>query len=83
MGLNIFLGERTILDVLDAEQELLDAKVALVVAERNEFVASFELAESIGGLTAKNLDLPIELYDPETNYRDVRDQRWGPDVPWE
>lgn len=77
------VGARTTLDVLDAEQELLDAKVALVVAERNEFVASFELAESIGGLTAKNLDLPIELYDPETNYRDVRDRRWGPDVPWE
>ena len=77
------VGARTTLDVLDAEQELLDARVALVLAERDEFVASFELAAAIGGLTAANLELPVELYDAGTHYREVRDLRWGPDVPWQ
>ena len=77
------VGARTTLDVLDAEQELLDARVALVVAERDEFVASFELAAAIGGLTAANLELPVELYDAGTHYMEVRDLRWGPDVPWQ
>ena len=76
------VGARTTLDVLDAEQELLDARVALVVAERNEFVASFELAAAIGGLTAANLELPVDLHDVEAHYRGVRDLRWGPDRPW-
>lgn len=76
------VGARTTLDVLDAEQELLDARVALVVAERDEFVASFELASSIGGLTARNLELPVELYDVGTHYGEVRNLRWGPDIPW-
>lgn len=77
------VGSRTTLDVLDAEQELLDARVALVVAERDEFVASFELAAAIGGLTATNLELPVELYDVEAYYREVRDLRWVLDVPWQ
>ena len=77
------VGARTTLDVLDAEQELLDARVALVRAERDEFVASFELAAAIGALTAANLELPVELYDAEAHYRAVRDLRWGPDVPWQ
>jgi len=76
------VGARTTLDVLDAEQELLDARVALVVAERGEFIASFELASSIGGLTARNLELPVELYDVGTHYGEVRNLRWGPDIPW-
>ncbi len=76
------VGARTTLDVLDAEQELLDARVALVVAERDEFVASFQLAGAVGGLTAANLDLPVGLYDVEAHYRGVRDRRWGPDRPW-
>jgi TolC family type I secretion outer membrane protein len=77
------VGARTTLDVLDAEQELLDARVALVVAERDEFVASFELAAAIGGLTAANLELPVELYDVEAHYREVRDLPWVLDVPWQ
>ena len=77
------VGARTTLDVLDAEQELLDARVALVVAERDEFVASFELAAAVGGLTAANLELPVELYDPEAHYRNARSLRWGPDRPWQ
>ena len=77
------VGARTTLDVLDAEQELLDARVALVVAERDEFIAAFQLTASIGALTASNLEIPVELYDAEAHYREVHDLRWGPDVPWQ
>ena len=62
-------------DVLDAEQELLDAKVSLVRANRDQIVASFELQESIGGLTAKNLGLPVKIYDPTQHYKEIR-SKW-------
>ncbi len=69
------VGSRTVLDVLDAEQELLDAKVSLVRANRDQIVASFELQESIGGLTAKNLGLPVKIYDPTQHYKEIR-SKW-------
>ncbi len=71
------VGSRTILDVLDAEQELLDARSNLVVATRNEVVASLELRQVIGTLTAHALALPVTPYDPEDNYRRVRGKWWG------
>ena len=62
------VGARTTLDVLDAEQELLDAQVSLVRAERDEFVAAFDLRVAIGTLSAEELGLPTTLYDPNKNY---------------
>lgn len=66
------VGSRTTLDVLDAEQELLDARVNLVRAERNEVVAAFQLAAAIGRLSARQLNLDVEYYDPSENYQDVK-----------
>lgn len=66
------VGSRTTLDVLDAEQELLDARVNLVRAERDKVVAAFQLAAAIGGLTARNLELNVNYYDPLENYSDVK-----------
>ncbi|MBB43063.1 MAG: type I secretion protein TolC [Rhodospirillaceae bacterium] len=57
------VGSRTVLDVLDAEQELLDARVNLVRAERNKVVASMELHRAIGNLTAKGLNLDVNFFD--------------------
>ena len=71
------VGSRTVLDVLDAEQELLDAKVNLVGANRDQLVASFQLQESVGNLTAKNLGLPVKIYDPATHYEEVRAKWFG------
>ncbi|MCW8969916.1 MAG: TolC family protein, partial [Rhodospirillales bacterium] len=71
------VGSRTILDVLDAEQELLDAKVNLVRAERDAVVASFQLKEAVGQLTAKGLGLAVNFYDPGNHYREVRDMWFG------
>ncbi|MDV7338749.1 TolC family outer membrane protein [Terasakiella sp. A23] len=67
------VGSRTVLDVLDAEQELLDAKVSLVRAQRDELVAVFELKQAIGDLTADKLGLDTGIYDPDVHYDEVRD----------
>lgn len=66
------VGSRTTLEVLNGEQELLDARVNLVRAERNRYVAGFQLMLSVGRLNAVALDLPVELYNPDEYYKDVR-----------
>lgn len=71
------VGSRTVLDVLDAEQELLNARVSLVRAQRDVLVATYQLRQAVGSLTARQLGLPVQLYDVETNYRDVRGKWWG------
>jgi hypothetical protein len=69
-----------VLDVLDAEQELLDSKVNLVRAQRDEVVAAYQLASATGQLTAQKLGLPVELYDPTVYYSETRDRWWGTDI---
>jgi len=61
------VGSRTTLDVLDAEQEALDAQVNLVRAKRDQTVAAYSLLAAIGRMTAQQLDLPVDLYDPAEN----------------
>ena len=70
-------GARTILDVLDAEQELFSAEVNLVRAERDRIVAIFALLARIGRLTPDSLTLAAKPYDPEEHYDDVRYQLIG------
>jgi len=69
------VGSRTTLDVLNAEQELLNARVSLVRALANVITASHTLASSVGRLTARDLNLPVQIYDMEGYYREVRN-RW-------
>lgn len=71
------VGSRTVLDVLDAEQELLDSRVSHVRAQRDEVVALYELKSSIGQLTARDLELPVTLYDPREHYREVKEKWFG------
>lgn len=71
------VGSRTVLDVLDAEQELLDAQVNLVRAERDEAVAQYDLLAAVGRLTAADLNLETQIYNPQKHYNDVRDKLWG------
>jgi outer membrane protein len=71
------VGNRTILDILNAEQELLDSRVNLVTAERNAYVAGFSLLAAMG--RAEALDLGLDggvLYDPDVNYDRVRAIIW-------
>jgi len=71
------VGSRTVLDVLDAEQELLNARVAHVRGQRDESVAIYQLLSAIGKLTAKELNLPVEMYDPTAHYKKVRERWFG------
>ena len=67
------VGNRTILEILDAQQELLSTRVRLVTARRNAYVAGFTLLAAMGKAEARDLNLDGGiLYDPETNYRRVR-----------
>ena len=71
------VGSRTTLDVLNAEQELLNARVSLVQALANVVTNSYALAGAVGRLTAKDLALPVPLYDMEAYYRTVRGKWFG------
>lgn len=71
------VGSRTILDVLNAEQEFLDSRVNLVRAQRDQIVAIYGVKSAAGALTARALDLPVDYYDPEEHYREVRDKWFG------
>ncbi|WP_416900074.1 MAG: TolC family outer membrane protein [Minwuia sp.] len=73
------VGSRTTLDVLDAEQDLLDSQVALVQSERDEYVAAFQLLDAIGRLDVASLGLDVEVYDPTIHYRETRDRWYGTD----
>ena len=74
------LGARTILDTLDAEQELLDAQVALVVATRNEVVATYALAAALGVLTPKTLGFGEKVPDYNREVEKVRRNLFGTGV---
>jgi len=66
------VGTRTVLDVLNAEQELLNSQVQLVTARRDEYVAGFQLLNAMGQAEAQDLGLDGgALYDPLGNYRRV------------
>jgi outer membrane protein len=85
------VGFRTVLDVFDAEQELLHARVELLRAQRDEVVVAYQLKMAMGELTAENLGLGVENYDPKVHYEEVRDKWFGgssrgefqiDDLPW-
>jgi outer membrane protein len=69
------VGSRTTLDVLNAEQELLNAQVNLVQARHDVQVAYYGVIAGIGRLTARNLALPVEYYDEERYYNEIG-SRW-------
>jgi outer membrane protein TolC len=77
------VGQRTILDVLDAEQEFLDAQIELTRAQRDETVASFVVLQCLGRLTAADIALPVEVYDPDAYYQAVRNRWFGLTAPGE
>jgi TolC family type I secretion outer membrane protein len=71
------VGARTVLDVLDAEQALLNSKVNLVNAQSNLVIARYQVLQAVGQLNAKSLALNVPLYDPSKHYNDVRNKWWG------
>ena len=67
------LGARTTLDVLDAEQSLLDAESIRVSARAQVYVAAYAVLAATGRLTAQDLKLPVQIYDPAAYYNLVKD----------
>ena len=66
------LGNRTILDVLDAYNELLKSKVDEVKARRNYVVSGMQVLMAMGKLTANDLNLAVDIYDAEKYYKDTK-----------
>ena len=71
------VGQRTLLDVLNAEQELLNAEVQFATTRRNLVVASYNVLSSVGRLTAQDIAVTAEVYDPEVHYSEVRRKWFG------
>ena len=71
------VGQRTLLDVLNAEQEALNGEVQLVTTQRNLVVASYTVLSSVGRLTMPNLGVVDQVYDPEAHYFEIRRKWWG------
>jgi outer membrane protein len=69
-------GQRTTLDVLNAQQALVNARVALVTAQHDRVVASYSVLNNVGRLSPQILNLPTISYDPSVHYQQVRDS-WG------
>ena len=70
------VGQRTTLDVLNSQQELLNARVALITAQHDRVIASYSLFAAIGQLNAVRLGLAVQPYDPQHHYVQIRDS-WG------
>ena len=71
------MGSRTTLDVLNAEQALLNSRVTLVQNLSNLITASYTLAAAMGRLSARDLNLNVPLYDETAYYNAVRDKLFG------
>jgi outer membrane protein len=75
------VGQRTTLDVLNAQQELVNARVSLVTAQRDRVVASYALLAAAGRLSPQALKLDVPIYDPSVHYHQVRDTWFGLRTP--
>jgi outer membrane protein len=74
-------GQRTTLDVLNAQQALVNARVALVTAQHDRVVASYAVLNAVGRLSPQVLNLRTETYDPSVHYHQVRDSWIGVRTP--
>lgn len=70
------VGQRTVIDILNAQQALVNARVALVTAQHDRVVASYAVLNAIGRLSPQVLHLSTQTYDPGVHYQQVRDN-WG------
>ena len=75
------VGQRTTLDVLNAQQTLLNARVSLVSAQRDRVVASYATLAAVGELSADTLGLDVVRYDPTVHFNQVKDKWFGLRTP--
>ena len=76
------VGQRTLLDVLNAEQEALNAEVQLATTQRNLVVASYAVLSAIGRLSAEQLGATGTVYDPAVHLDEVRRKWWGVSITY-
>ncbi len=74
------LGQRSLLEVLDAEQIAVDGRVAAATSQRDLVIATYELLAAVGRLDVAELGLPIEAYDPATNYETANGRVLGNEI---
>lgn len=77
------IGQRTYLDVLNAEQTLLDSQTELVTSRHNLLIASYAVLAQVGRLDAENLKLASVVYDPTVHYEEVRNKWFGLNITHE
>jgi len=75
------VGQRTTLDVLNAQQELLNSRVNLIVAQRDRVIYSYGVVQAMGQLTARFTALPVEAYSAKIHYDQVKDLWFGLRTP--
>jgi outer membrane protein len=74
-------GQRTTIDVLNAQQALVNARIALVTAQHDRVVASYAVLNAVGRLSPQVLNLATSVYDPSVHYQQVRDKWYGVRTP--
>jgi outer membrane protein len=75
------VGQRTTLDLLNAQQALLQARTALITAQHDRIIASYAVLASVGSLSPQVLGLHVETYDPTLHYHQVRNAWTGVRTP--
>jgi outer membrane protein len=75
------VGQRTVIDILNAQQTLVNARVVLVTAQHDRVVASYAVLSAIGRLSPQVLHLSTPTYDPSVHYQQVRDNWVGVRTP--
>ncbi|KMO28293.1 channel protein TolC [Methylobacterium variabile] len=75
------VGQRTTLDVLNAQQELLTARVSLIAAQRDRVVGSYQVVQTVGRLTTRFVAIPVAQYSAKQHYDQVKDLWYGVRTP--
>ncbi|GJD93774.1 Outer membrane efflux protein BepC [Methylobacterium iners] len=75
------VGQRTTLDVLNAQQELLSARVNLITAQRDRVIFSYGVVQAVGRLTVRYTALPVAIYSPKEHFDQVKDLWFGVRTP--
>jgi outer membrane protein len=75
------VGQRTTLDVLNAQSDVITAQILLAGAQRDTIVAAYTLASAVGSLLPDRLALAVDRYEPEEHYQAVQDKWYGLRTP--
>ncbi|MDB5644701.1 TolC family protein, partial [Methylobacterium sp.] len=75
------VGQRTTLDVLNAQQELLNARTNLILAQRDRVIFSYGVVQAVGRLTVRFTALPVAVYSPREHFDQVKDLWYGVRTP--